>query len=284
MASRPKTLWAAIAPVIIGTAMAFSEGDWHPLSAIFTAISAIFIQIGTNFANDYFDHLQGADEGNRLGPTRVTQAGLVSAKTMKKATFVVFTIAFLAGLYLVYRGGWPILIIGLTSIMLGILYTGGPFPLGYYGFGDLFVLLFFGIIAVGGTYYVQTLSLNLPVLVAGIAPGLFSTGILTVNNLRDIHTDRAAGKRTLAVRFGATFARFEYFFTIFFACLIPVWFFYYFPVRPFVLLATSVFFFAIPSLRIVFKEKPGKIMNQVLANTGKLLLMFSILFSIGWNL
>jgi 1,4-dihydroxy-2-naphthoate octaprenyltransferase len=156
--------------------------------------------------------------------------------------------------------------------------------LGYYGLGDLFVLLFFGIVAVGGTYYIQTLSLNLDVILAGIAPGLFSTGILTVNNLRDINSDRAAGKKTLAVRFGETFARFEYLFAILIACLMPLWLYYKFPLRPFVLLAVPVFFFALPSIKIVFKEKPGKIFNHVLANTGKLLLIFSILFSIGWNL
>jgi len=191
---------------------------------------------------------------------------------------------FLTGLYLIYRGGWPILLIGVFSILFGILYTGGPFPLGYYGLGDIFVLIFFGVVAVGGTYYVQALSINQYVIISGLAPGLFSTGILTVNNLRDIQLDKIAGKKTLAVRFGETFARLEYIFSVSIACLIPVWLFYKVPDQPFVLLASLVLFFALPSMKIVLAKKPGKILNQVLADTGRLLLLYSVIFAIGWNL
>ena len=186
-ASRPKTLWAAFSPVIIGTAMAYGEGKVHWLSAFLAAVGAILIQIGTNFSNDYYDYFRGVDKKERLGPLRVTQAGLVKPETMKRATILIFSLAFISGLYLIYRGGWPVLIIGLLSILFGILYTAGPYPLGYNGLGDIFVLIFFGLVAVGGTYYVQALEINKLVLLAGLSPGLFSTAILTVNNLRDIY-------------------------------------------------------------------------------------------------
>ncbi len=284
LAARPKTLWAAVAPVLIGTAMAFADGKAHWLSAILAGVGAVLIQIGTNFANDYFDYKHGADEGERLGPTRATQAGLVTPAEMKRAFILTFALAVLAGLYLIYRGGWPILAIGIFSIIFGILYTGGPFPLGYYGLGDLFVLIFFGLVAVGGTYYVQALSINRLVILAGLAPGLFSTAILTVNNLRDIHTDRLAGKKTLAVRFGETFARMEYLFSVLFAGIIPIILFFLSAGHRYVLAATLILLMAIPSLKTVLTETPGKIFNQTLAETGKLLFYYSVLFSIGWIL
>lgn len=284
LAARPKTLWAAVAPVLIGTAMAFADGKAHWLSAILAGVGAVLIQIGTNFANDYFDYRHGADEGERLGPTRATQAGLVTPAEMKRAFILTFALAVLAGLYLIYRGGWPILAIGIFSIIFGILYTGGPFPLGYYGLGDLFVLIFFGLVAVGGTYYVQALSINRLVILAGLAPGLFSTAILTVNNLRDIHTDRLAGKKTLAVRFGETFARMEYLFSVLFAGIIPIILFFLSAGHRYVLAATLILLMAIPSLKTVLTETPGKIFNQTLAETGKLLFYYSVLFSIGWIL
>ncbi len=283
-ASRPKTLWAAVAPVIIGTAMAFADGKGHWPSALLATLGAVLIQIGTNFANDYFDFHKGADEGERLGPLRVTQAGLVSPATIKRATVLVFTLAFLSGLYLIWRGGLPILIIGLLSILFGVLYTGGPYPLGYYGLGDIFVLIFFGLVAVGGTYYVQAREIHWYVLVAGIAPGLFSTALLTVNNLRDIYSDREAGKRTLAVRFGETFARFEYLFCIVVASLMPVVLVALTGRHWLSLLASLVMVAAMGSMRIILKEKPGRIFNQVLADTGKWLLIYSLLFSLGWVL
>ncbi|MBF0475719.1 MAG: 1,4-dihydroxy-2-naphthoate polyprenyltransferase [Deltaproteobacteria bacterium] len=282
LAARPKTLWAAVSPVIIGTAMAFEAGRGHWLSAVMAGIGAILIQIGTNFANDYFDYLHGADKGERLGPVRLTQAGLVKPAAMKTAFIVAFALAFLVGVYLVWRGGWPIVVIGVLSIMFGIAYTGGPFPLGYHGLGDVFVFIFFGLVAVGGTYYVQALQLDGIVLLAGVAPGLFSTAILTVNNYRDIDTDRQAGKRTLAVRFGPAFARMEYLISLLGACLVPVVLCLRSGGHVYALAATLVFLAAIPSLKIVFREKPGRVFNEVLAGTGKLLLLYSIIFSIGW--
>ena len=168
--------------------------------------------------------------------------------------------------------------------MFGILYTTGPLPLAYNGLGDIFVFIFFGLVAVGGTYYVQTLEINKIVLLAGIAPGLFSTAILTVNNLRDINSDRESGKMTLAVRFGETFSRMEYLFSIIVACLVPLVLFILTSQHYFVLFSSLVFIIAIPSIKLVFREKPGKIYNNVLASTGKLLLIYSITFSLGWML
>ncbi|MEJ2537231.1 MAG: 1,4-dihydroxy-2-naphthoate polyprenyltransferase [Calditrichia bacterium] len=283
-ASRPKTLWAAFSPVIIGTAMAYGEGKVHWLSAVLAAVGAILIQIGTNFSNDYYDYFRGADKKERLGPLRVTQAGLVKPETMKRATILVFSLAFASGIYLIYRGGWPVLIIGLLSILFGILYTAGPYPLGYNGLGDIFVLIFFGLVAVGGTYYVQALEINSLVLLAGLSPGLFSTAILTVNNLRDIASDKQAGKKTLAVRFGEDFARLEYLFSVLMACLIPIILFFITDSHLYALAASLVFLAAIPPIRIIYEQKPGKIFNQVLATTGRLLLLYSLLFSIGWIL
>jgi len=281
-ASRPKTLPAAIAPVIIGAALAFADGQSHPLAAIMAALGALFIQIGTNFANDYFDYYKGADDKGRLGPVRVTQAGLVKPAAMKQAFITAYLVAALFGAYLVYRGGWPIVLIGTLSILFSIAYTGGPYPLGYNGWGDVFVFIFFGPVAVGGAYYVQALEINYYVLLAGIAPGLFSVAILTVNNLRDIHTDRQAGKRTLAVRWGENFARLEYLFCLFTAPLTVIPLVLLTRAHYTVLLVFLIWFAAIYPLRVIFMEKPGVIYNYVLAATGRLLLIYSILFTIGW--
>lgn len=281
LASRPKTLWASISPVIIGTAMAFQagKGDWG--SAIVVLFAAVMIQIGTNFANDYLDFTKGTDTSDRLGPIRVTQAGLVSPTTMSTATGVAFSLAFIAGIYLVYRGGWPIAVVGVTSILFGILYTAGPLPLGYNGLGEIFVLIFFGPVAVAGTYYVQAQEFSWSTVISGIAPGLFSVAILTVNNLRDIENDRASGKKTLPVRLGRGFARIEYLICILVACLIPSVLFATSESRPRSLFATLIILLAIPTIKTVFSEE-GKILNNALASTGRLLLFYSLLFSAGW--
>jgi len=281
LASRPKTLPAALAPVLIGTAMAYEASGFHLLSCIAATIGALLIQIGTNFANDYYDFKKGADEGERLGPTRVTQSGMVSPSIMKKATYFVFTLALLSGVYLVFRGGWPIVIIGLSSILFGILYTGGPYPLGYNGLADIFVLIFFGPVAVGGTYYVQTLEINYIVLLAGLSPGLFSVAILTVNNLRDIENDKKVGKKTLAVRFGASYARFQYTASVAIGMLISLIIVFYISDKYYLLISLFTLIVALPLIRKVYTIK-GRELNNVLASTGKLLLLYSLLFSIGW--
>lgn len=283
MASRPKTLPAAMAPVLIGSAMAIESGGFHLLSCLAAVIGALLIQIGTNFANDYYDYKKGADEGERLGPTRVTQSGGVAPNTMRRATYIVFSLALLSGIYLVFRGGWPIVFIGLSSILFGILYTGGPYPLGYNGLADIFVLIFFGPVAVGGTFYVQTLDINNIVLIAGLSPGFFSVAILTVNNLRDIDNDKRVGKKTLAVRCGASFARLEYSASVLLGILIPILIVFLIEDKNYLLISLFSFIAAVPLIKKVYTNK-GRELNNVLASTGKLLLLYSILFSIGWLL
>ena len=279
LATRPKTLPAAVAPVLIGTAMTGAAFYWP--AAVAAMIGALLIQIGTNFANDYFDFKKGIDTEERLGPMRVTQAGLVTPVAMKRATVIIFTLALLVGVYLVWRGGWPIVAIGLASILFGILYTGGPYPLGYNGWGDLFVLIFFGPVAVGGTYYVQTLDINLTILIAGLAPGLFSVAILTVNNLRDLDNDRASGKKTLAVRFGRVFTLVEYRAAILVACLIPIPLVLLEPGHTPALAATVTLIPAFVAMRRVGRVH-GHELNDCLALTGRLLLLYSLVFSVSW--
>lgn len=281
-AARPKTLWAGIAPVMIGTAIAYGDGKFHILSALAALVASLLIQIATNLANDYYDFIHGADTTERLGPRRITQAGLVKPHIVKIAFIFTFSLAFLIGLYLIWRGGWPILTIGILSIILGILYTGGPFPLGYHGWGDIVVLIFFGPVAVGGTYYVQALEITPIVLIAGLSPGLLSMALLTVNNLRDIHTDRKAGKKTLAVRFGEFFTRMEYLISITIACIIPAILFLIKGDHPYAVATTFVFIPAIPSIYSIFMKQIGPELNKTLANTGKLLLLYSVVFAVGW--
>ena len=209
-AIRPKTLSAALAPVGVGTGLAIADDvvRWAPVVA--ALLGAILIQIGTNLANDFFDFKKGADTEARLGPARVTQKGWVSPKEVAIATISIFVLAVIVGSYLVYIGGFPIVGIGIASILSGVLYTGGPRPLGYMGLGDVFVFIFFGPVALCGTYYVQALDVSILSFWASIPVGLLATVILVVNNLRDRDTDVLANKRTLAVRFGASAARAEY--------------------------------------------------------------------------
>ncbi len=282
MAIRPKTLSASICPVLIGTAMAFGDGPYHLPTAILCLLGALSIQIGTNLANDYFDFKNGADNNERIGPTRVTQAGLISPKAMIIATAIAFSVSAIICYLLVLRGGWPIATIGIFSILSGLLYTAGPKPLGYMGLGDIFVFVFFGPVAVAGTYYVQTFEINLAVIAAGIAPGLIATAILAINNLRDIDSDRKSGKNTLAVRFGRSFAISEYLFCILAASLMPVLIYTITDDHVQILVAVITCLIAIPTIKTVASKIDGPSLNKALASTGQLLLIYSILFSIGW--
>ncbi len=284
LAIRPKTLWAAISPVMIGSAMAFADGEFHALYAGLALLAAVLIQIGTNLANDYFDFKKGADTAERIGPVRVTQAGLVKPQTMKRAVIIVFLLVALISIFLFFRGGWPIAVIAVFSILSGIFYTAGPFPLGYAGLGDLFVFIFFGPVAVGGTYYIQTLDINPLVLIAGLAPGLLSMAILTVNNIRDLESDRSAGKKTLAVRFGRSLAMAEYFYAIALSSFIPVILFFVTEDYPASLLSSVILLLSYPSVKTVFIKTDGPSLNHALAATGKLLLIYSLIFAIGWML
>lgn len=210
MAARPKTLAAGAAPVLIGAGLASFHGAFRPLPALMALVGALLIQIATNLANDYYDFVRGTDAADRVGPVRVTQAGLLAPAAVRRGMLAVIAAAVLVGSYLVCVGGWPILWVGVLSLACAVAYTGGPFPLGYHGLGDLFVFVFFGLVAVAGTYWVQVRALPSDVLLAGTGVGALSTAILVVNNLRDLATDTRAGKRTLAVRIGRVATASEY--------------------------------------------------------------------------
>ena len=284
LAARPKTLWAAVSPVLVGIALAVDAGAFHAGAALCALLGAILIQIGTNFANDLHDFLKGADTGARKGPLRVTQAGLVSPAAMRRATVLVFTLAVVSGLYLIWRGGWPVLLIGVLSILFGILYTAGRYSLAYLGIADLFVLVFFGPVAVGGTYWVQALALDPVVLVAGVGPGLLATAILLVNNIRDVDEDRAAGKRTLIVRLGRPAGVGLYVAAVVLAALLPVALWLWTGAHPGAVLAAGVLPFGLRAARRLSAEREAVRLNPLLGATSKLLLFYSLLFGIGWNL
>jgi 1,4-dihydroxy-2-naphthoate octaprenyltransferase len=269
LAARAKTLSAAIVPVLAGTALAWPRVDWFLFSS--ALLGALFIQIGTNFVNDALDFKKGADTAERLGPLRVTQAGLLSADAVMRGAYACFTIAVLFGLPLILRGGWPLLMIGVLSIAAAYAYTGGPYPLAYHGLGEIFVLLFFGVIAVGGSYYVQRLTIEPRVIIVGVAIGLLAVALLAINNLRDIHNDRASNKRTLAARFGERFARVE----IAVAALLP--FVLVFRISWPTLISLPL------ALAVVIRawRSQGAALNRCLAMSGALQWAFGILFVIG---
>lgn len=283
LAARPKTLPAAVVPVLLGSAVAAADGVFAALPAFVAMLCALLIQIGTNLANDYFDFIKGADSGERLGPVRVTQSGLIPPPTVRAAMIGVFAVTFLLGLYLVWIGGWPILLIGLASIFFAVTYTAGPFPLAYNGLGDLFVFLFFGVVAVTGTYYVQALAWSADALVASLPVGAISTAILVVNNYRDIDTDRTANKRTMAVRMGRAATRAEYRLLLLVAYVVPVM-----QVlrgeHVALLLPLLSFPLAARILRIVGRSTDGAALNGALAGTGQLLAVYGILYSAGYYL
>ncbi|MEC7235488.1 MAG: 1,4-dihydroxy-2-naphthoate polyprenyltransferase, partial [Verrucomicrobiota bacterium] len=222
-ASRPKTLPAAVAPVVLGTAMAHSDGQLHLVPATICLAFALLVQIGTNFANDYLDSIKGTDTDARLGPRRAVAAGLVSASTMRWAAIVILAFAFCLGLSLIHFGGWSLLAVGISSVLCAWFYTGGPYPLAYNGMGDVFVVLFFGLIAVGCTYFVQAGFVSHEVILLGLSCGLVINNILVVNNYRDIDEDIRANKRTLVVLLGRRWALVQYGLSLIFAGGILSW-------------------------------------------------------------
>jgi 1,4-dihydroxy-2-naphthoate octaprenyltransferase len=264
----------------MGTAMAHHHGVFSVIWFALTLLAALSIQIGTNYCNDYFDFKKGADTHERLGPTRATQAGLVRPAQMRVAYQLAFAISALLGLALVWRGGLPILVIGLLSIASGIMYTAGKYALGYLGLSELFVLIFFGPVAVAGTYYLQTLHLNIGTVVAGLSPGLWSVAILCVNNLRDRQQDIKANKKTLAVRLGKEFAQYEYIACIALALLIPVILWMGNGLPSTILWTLGVSVIAVPTARIVMTYHDPRDLNDVLAQTGKMLMLFSVIFAL----
>ena len=279
IAIRIKTLPAAISPVLLGTALAFHDGDSNPFTFLMTLLAAVLIQIGANFANDVYDFEKGSDREDRLGPQRATQSGLIPPEDMKKAMWRIFALAIGVGFYLAYVGGWPIVIIGLASIAAGIAYTGGPYPLGYHGFGDIFVFLFFGLIAVPGTYYLQTGSVTEFSLWLGAVMGMLTTAILVVNNLRDRDADIISGKKTLAVRFGETFSKIQFILLVMLPFLLPfhLW-------RQWDKMSFLLTLFTLPiavHLIIQLFNNTGADLNKVLAGTARFLFIFTLLLSAG---
>lgn len=282
LTARPKTLGASIAPVIMGTALAIRDGTFHPLSALCALLGGVLLQILANYANDYFDFVKGADRENRLGPTRATSAGWLTINQMRLALLVLVLLSLIPGGYLVYRGGIPILLIGVFSIIFAFAYTVGPLPLAYLGLGDIFVLVFFGFVAVIGTHYAQSLQFSVLDLVAGLGAGCLAVAILTVNNYRDIESDKAAGKKTIAVRFGGKFAQIEYVCMLLVSIIIvPILSAFLVEGQRKILIVTILIIPAFRLISTIFKQK-GDALNLLLARTSMLLLIYSLLFSIIW--
>jgi len=297
MAARPQTLPAGSAPVIVGTGLALHDGVFAPLPAVFALVGALLLQVGTNFANDYYDAVRGADTEDREGFERVTAGGLIEPAAVKRAMYATFGLAILLGVYLVYVGGVPILVVGLASVVAGITYTGGPLPYGYRGLGDLFVFVFFGLVAVAGTYYVQAAAgagvvlptalpegtLPVRAVVAGLPAAGLSTAILVVNNVRDRETDAAAGKRTLAVMLGYRLSRIEWTALVGMAYAVPVVFrLEGYPLAVLLPLLTAPLAAVIG--RTVWTRTDGDALNPALERTGKLLFAHSVLFAAGFAL
>jgi 1,4-dihydroxy-2-naphthoate octaprenyltransferase len=283
MAARPRTLPAAAAPVLVGTAYAATLGTFKPLTFIATLLGALLIQIGTNLSNDYSDARRGADTEDRLGPVRVTAGGLVPPKQVLIATYVAFGLAVLVGVYLIITAGWQLLLVGIASILAGVLYTGGPRPYGYEGLGEVFVFLFFGVVAVTGTFFAQIKELSWEAFVLAVPVGLLATAILMVNNTRDLETDRRAGKKTLAVRLGREKARIGYALLVYlaFATAPLAWVLGGTHLTPWLLLPWLALPVAAPVVRIVRNRVDGPSLNGALARTGMLQLAFCILLSAG---
>jgi 1,4-dihydroxy-2-naphthoate octaprenyltransferase len=280
LASRPKTLPAAVMPVFVGTAIEIHDGVFFAPAAIVALICSVLIQIGTNFINDLYDYLKGSDKKERVGPVRVLASGLISVNEMKIGIAIVFGSAFLLGLYLVYISDWVIFIIGILSLIAGYAYTAGPYPLAYNGLGDIFVFIFFGFVGTIGTYYIQTLEITPFVFWSSIPVGALITNILVVNNYRDIDEDKVAGKRTLAVMYGGRFARMQYliFMIISYAILLVVYFTFKQSVLVFLPLLTLPV--AIKLIKMIFKTT-GKELNETLALTAKLSALYGLLFAVG---
>jgi 1,4-dihydroxy-2-naphthoate octaprenyltransferase len=270
-----------VSPVLVGTAAAAGAGEFRLLPALAALVGAVCIQIGTNYHNDAVDFLHGADTAQRRGPTRVTASGLLSPRQVLIGSYVCFGIAALAGAYLIILRGWPIMLAGLLSIAAGVAYTANPFRLGYRGLGDLFVFIFFGVIAVVGSDYVQTGSIRPAAVLASVPVGLLATAVLVANNVRDIDTDRAAGKRTLAVRLGAPATRIQYALCLTGALVVPgvmraaglagPWFWLPWLTAPLMVMLVA----------IVFTRTDGPSLIWVLKRTARLLMLFSALFAIG---
>jgi 1,4-dihydroxy-2-naphthoate octaprenyltransferase len=281
MAARPKTLPVGLAPVLVGTALADTAGVFHPLRFVAALLGALFIQVGANLSNDYSDARRGADTEDRLGPVRVTAGGLVPPRQVLIATYVTFALAILCGVYLIAVAGWQLLLVGAASIVAGVLYTGGPRPYGYEGLGEVFVFLFFGIVAVAGSFFVQTETLVWEAFALAVPVGLLASAVLVVNNVRDLETDRRAGKRTLAVRLGRERTRTLYAAMVYGAILLSPVTWIFGPLKPWLLLPFLAIPLAAPVVRMVRSRTDGPSLNEALARTGQLELVYCVLLCAG---
>ncbi|MBI3871522.1 MAG: 1,4-dihydroxy-2-naphthoate polyprenyltransferase [candidate division Zixibacteria bacterium] len=283
-AARPKTLPVSISPVVVGTGLAWRDHHAYWPAAVAALIGAMLIQIGTNFANDLFDYERGADAHDRQGPLRVRQAGWASTRQMQFAMMIVFAAAILVGAYLATHAGWPIVAIGLASIVAAILYTGGPYPFGYHGWGEIFVFIFFGPVAVVGTYYVQSLTAGPAAWIAAMPMGALAAAVLVVNNRRDIETDRRTGKRTLAVRLGRRGSAWEYLALWLVAFVTPLAMYGTGRSGPGILLPAIAALAGLPTVRRMFSFPEGSAANRLLAATAALQAIYALAFAIGVNL
>lgn len=281
LASRPKTLPAAAAPVVVGAAAAHAAGGFRTGPVLAALLGALLIQIGTNLANDWMDFERGADTADRVGPTRVVQAGLLSLDAVRRGTFAVFGAALLVGVYLTWAAGWPVVVIGLASILAGLAYTGGPFPLAYNGLGDLFVLVFFGFVAVCGTAWVSALEVPVQAWYGGLAVGALSTALLCVNNLRDVETDARAGKRTLPVLLGRRGGEIEYVLLLGAAYFAPALLYRFEQASPWVLLPLLTMPEAFRLVHRISRRPDSEDMIRLLEATARLLLAFGALLAAG---
>jgi 1,4-dihydroxy-2-naphthoate octaprenyltransferase len=281
MAARPKTLPVGLAPVLVGTALEGTADIFHPLRFAAALLGALFIQVGANLSNDYSDARRGADTEDRLGPVRVTAGGLVPPRQVLIATYVTFGLAIVCGVYLIAVAGWQLLLVGAASIVAGVLYTGGPRPYGYEGLGELFVFLFFGIVAVAGSFFVQAEELVWEAFALAVPVGLLAAAVLVVNNIRDVETDRRAGKRTLAVRLGRERTRTLFAAMVYGAYLLAPITWIFGPLSPWLLLPFLSLPLAAPVVRAVRTRVDGPSLNDALANAGRLELIFCVLLSAG---
>jgi 1,4-dihydroxy-2-naphthoate octaprenyltransferase len=289
LAIRPRTLPAAVGPVLVGTGLAIGDGAFKLLPALAALAGALLLQITSNLANDYYDFVKGYDQADRKGPLRVALSGLISLRELRLGLLLVLAASAGIGLYLIYVGGLPILVVGIAAMISSVIYSGGPFPLSANGLGDLFVFIFFGVVAVVGTYYVQALTVTPFALIAALPPGFLITAILVVNNLRDIDTDRRVGKKTLAVRLGPDGTRWEYTLLLAGAYAVPAILVVVafvqgdLAVGPFLILLLPwlTIVRAVRIRKLIYTAADGPTMNLALAMTAKLSLTYSVLFAIG---
>ncbi len=280
LAARHKTLLAAVVPVIVGSSLAIYSEKFFPLYSLIALLCSILIQVGTNYTNDLYDYLKGADNEKRKGPLRVLSSGLISVNEMKLGIFLVFLITFLLGLYLVYAAGWVILLIGIISILAGLVYTAGPFPLAYNGLGDVFVFIFFGIVGTMGTYYLHHDEFTLLSFLISLPVGALITNILVVNNFRDIEEDRSTGKKTLAVIFGNTFSKIEFIVLLIISFIVPLLLFSFYNFSYWIFLPYISLPIAVTLIKMLSEYK-GSELNKTLELTAKFSAIFGLLFSIG---